>query len=294
MFILGYTGIYKKRSGTKTDGCATFFKEDVFSLERYRVIDFFKEDIPLMDKNNVAIVTILRPRCSNGYFSPICIGNTHLLFNKNRGDIKLAQVANLFAELDIIARKPGNINGKEKYLPIILCGDFNSLPYSPIYNFLTLGELKYKGLLRSEISGQSLNPHGNMLGDHIFPTSLGISNECKWNKKVKDGSVIETIDLVTPVGVLKHDLTLKSCYSHYDIDGSSEISTHHDRASSNVDYIFYTPGTEKDNENNIGSKLEVTGTLKLLNEKEIQRFGKLPNGFVSSDHFLLMASFSLS
>ena len=37
----------------------------------------------MMDRNNVAIVTILKPRKSR-YISPICVGNTHLLFNKNR------------------------------------------------------------------------------------------------------------------------------------------------------------------------------------------------------------------
>lgn len=36
-----------------------------------------------------------------------CLANTHLLFNPKAGEVKLAQVGLLLAELHKIARKPG-------------------------------------------------------------------------------------------------------------------------------------------------------------------------------------------
>ncbi|KAJ7393706.1 Protein angel 1 [Desmophyllum pertusum] len=69
--------------------------------------------------------------------SLLCVSNTHLLFNKKRGDIKLAQLACLFAEIEELARisSPGKTD--PCYHPIICCGDFNSTPFSPIYDFVS-------------------------------------------------------------------------------------------------------------------------------------------------------------
>ena len=36
----------------------------------------------------------------------LCVANTHLLFNMKRGDVKLAQLAYLFAHLHKLAQKP--------------------------------------------------------------------------------------------------------------------------------------------------------------------------------------------
>lgn len=52
-------------------------------------MNFFVEGHHLLNKQNVALFTLLKCKKSGHLF---LIVNCHLLFNKNRGDIKLAQV----------------------------------------------------------------------------------------------------------------------------------------------------------------------------------------------------------
>ncbi|KAK6307222.1 hypothetical protein J4Q44_G00223700 [Coregonus suidteri] len=52
---------------------------------------------------------------------PLCVATTHLLFNSRRGDLKLAQLAMLLAEIDCILRncksaEPGNLQYNHDFL----------------------------------------------------------------------------------------------------------------------------------------------------------------------------------
>lgn len=51
----------------------------------------------------------------------VLIGNIHVIYNPNRGDVKLGQVRLLSSKAEILSKKWGNI-------PIVLAGDFNSTP----------------------------------------------------------------------------------------------------------------------------------------------------------------------
>lgn len=182
---LGYTGVYKKRTGDKADGCATFFKESRFTLVKSKLVSFNKPGVTLMDRDNVAVVVLLKPRVS-GHASRhsnslLCVSNTHLLFNKKRGDIKLAQLACLFAEIEELARisPPGKTDSC--YHPIICCGDFNSTPFSPIYDFVMRGFLDYNGMHRDNFSGQSYfrkYTQRQALTSNVLPWELGITTSC--------------------------------------------------------------------------------------------------------------------
>ena len=184
MFIIctGYTGMFKKRTGNKTDGCAIFFKHSRFSLVKSKHISFRKPGVKLMDRDNVAIVVLLKPRTSHHSNNLVCVSNTHLLFNKKRGDIKLAQLACLFAEIDEVARISSSEEGACCYHPVICCGDFNSTPFSPIYDFVVHGSLNYHGMHRDNISGQnhfrSNYPARQALTSNVIPWELGITASC--------------------------------------------------------------------------------------------------------------------
>lgn len=333
--MTGYCGVYKKRSGDKHDGCATFFKRDMFTMQSFELIDFYRPNNTFMDRNNVAIILILKPtskELSNP--SPICVGNTHLLFNKKRGDIKLAQLAHLFAEIDrctkaaTVSSESASSGGESsgRRMPIIMCGDFNSTPHSPLYDFVTSGKLNFQGLLKAQVSGQSESNwknNGSTFGHKVFPSDLGLTQTCKWehsNTKrthssskgqggTKNGVV--TIDLTKgtdpPIiperaGVLSHDLDFRSCYMHQDLDGTPEVTTCHDRACSTVDYVFYssdnvTSSGPSSSQRHIGghhNQLWLSGVLSLLSEMELQQMGKLPNKKISSDHLFLMTGFVLT
>ncbi|XP_059800178.1 2',5'-phosphodiesterase 12 isoform X1 [Hypanus sabinus] len=65
----------------------------------------------------------------------VCIGNTHLYWHPKGGHIRLIQIAIAFRHLHQIT--------SEMYpnTPIIFCGDFNSIPNSGLYEFVTKGSI---------------------------------------------------------------------------------------------------------------------------------------------------------
>ncbi|XP_022796907.1 protein angel homolog 2-like isoform X2 [Stylophora pistillata] len=197
----GYTGVYKQRSGDKTDGCATFFRESIFMLVKSELVSFNKPGVKLMDRHNVAVVVLLKPkvpgRSSRNSKNLVCISNTHLLFNPKRGDIKLAQLAFLFSEIEEIAKVSSSGQGNPAYHPIICCGDFNSTPFSPIYEFVKRGYLKYMGMHRDNFSGQShvrrSYPPSQKLRSNIIPWELGITTSCT---KRNESTEIESVSSV--------------------------------------------------------------------------------------------------
>ena len=118
------------------------------------------------------------------------VANTHLLFNPRRGDIKLAQLIILLAELDHCAAiqltnpvSRSQDRSLKDYCPVVICGDFNMVPYCELYRFLITGHLHYRGQLLREMSGQEEAAHGrdcSLMGDFFSP-SYGISTQCQYH-----------------------------------------------------------------------------------------------------------------
>jgi len=83
----------------------------------------------------------------------LLVVNTHLLFNNGRGDVKLAQVDLImksieYLKLELEEKHPGfNVN-------TILCGDFNAIPNSGVYEFINKGNFEWLSRKKNEISGQ--------------------------------------------------------------------------------------------------------------------------------------------
>ncbi|EDO40210.1 predicted protein, partial [Nematostella vectensis] len=147
----GYKGFYKKRTGKKSDGCATFYKKSRFHHLLTQEVEFCRKDILVMDRDNVALIVVLRPRYENGKtcnHTALCVANTHLLFNKKRGDIKLLQLSSLFAEIQQVTSKVCSSEGSRgiKQCGVILCGDFNMTPWCPLYSLVVQGFLDYEGM----------------------------------------------------------------------------------------------------------------------------------------------------
>ncbi|KAM9154379.1 protein angel homolog 2 isoform 4-T7 [Pangshura tecta] len=171
---LGYHCEYKMRTGRKPDGCAICFKISKFNLISSNPVEFFRHDIPLLDRDNVGLVLLLQPRFHCKATAAVCVANTHLLYNPRRGDIKLTQLAMLLAEIASVAHQKDG-----RFCPIIICGDFNSVPGSPLYSFIKEGKLNYEGLPIGKVSGQEQFPRGQrILTIPIWPPSLGISQSC--------------------------------------------------------------------------------------------------------------------
>lgn len=144
----GYTCVYKRRTGTKTDGCATCYRSSCFSEVSVTPLEFYRPDTELLDRHNVGIVLLLQPMVTQGSEVKakgplLCVANTHLLFNPRRGDVKLAQLAIMLAEIHSVVK---SCKAKDKHCNVILCGDFNSVPHMPLYQLITTGELYFQGL----------------------------------------------------------------------------------------------------------------------------------------------------
>ncbi|XP_039057571.1 carbon catabolite repressor protein 4 homolog 5-like isoform X3 [Hibiscus syriacus] len=98
----GFKGVYKARTGDACDGCALFWNHKKFTLLHEENIDFRDFDL----RDNVAQFCVLKTKQhqpkSNSHANPskikkrrsrrLLVGNIHVLFNPNRGDIKLGQL----------------------------------------------------------------------------------------------------------------------------------------------------------------------------------------------------------
>nr|XP_019966407.1 PREDICTED: protein angel homolog 2 isoform X1 [Paralichthys olivaceus] len=310
---LGYQCEYKKRTGSKPDGCAVIFKSSRLSLVSSHPVEFFRPSDALLDRDNVGLVVLLRPNnvvCKSDPSGFICVANTHLLYNPRRGDIKLAQLAILLAEISRLSRLPdGSTN------PVLLCGDFNSTPWSPLYSFLTTGGLDYRGLQIGMVSGQENIPRGQrLLTSPIWSHSLGINLKCQYENKLSaescsdrtspsavEGAIsnLTVEDLVNKTAAsafnrakIEHSLNLKSSYQHRLMhDGRPEITTCHSRTAITVDYILFTPEFSASPSCPGVRGLELLGRLSLVGQSELEEVNCLPNPRHSSDHLPLLARF---
>ncbi|XP_067097164.1 protein angel homolog 2 isoform X1 [Osmerus mordax] len=298
----GYWCEYKRRTGGKPDGCAVAFKRDSFSLLSRHAVEYLRPGVSLLDRDNVGLILLLRPAGGTDQSQPsscLCVANTHLLYNPRRGDIKLAQTALLLAEIGRLAHLPDGTP-----CPVVLCGDLNSVPWSPLYSFLRQGCLEYEGLPTAWVSGQEENPRGQrVLSAPIWPPSLGINRQCQYQTQSSpDPAAVGQPPPPAFPPSIEHSLLLSSAYSHLVHDGRPEITTSHSRTSITVDYILYTPGagdvaahTEHSKAAPLpdGRGLHLLGRLGLVGQSELMKVKGLPNEHHSSDHLPLLARFCL-
>ncbi|XP_072895515.1 protein angel homolog 1-like isoform X2 [Hemitrygon akajei] len=183
--LRGYDCIYKRRTGIKTDGCAVCFKRDRFSLISEHPVEYFRPIVETLNRDNVALLALLRPLTPGSSqdaskLPDICVANTHLIFNPRRGDIKLTQLAVLFAEIQQVVQAA---QGDGTPCPVILCGDLNSVPDSPLYKLICNGELYYYGIPTWKVSCQE--DYSNQfcprkLYGPLWPSRLRITDNCQY------------------------------------------------------------------------------------------------------------------
>lgn len=135
----GYECLYKKKTGYKLDGCAIFYKSQMFNLLNHKGVEFNRTDIThLLNRDNVGLIALLEPRdLKRPKASHLVIANTHLLFNPARSDVRHAQLRYFLAQLEEISFDYHDPTRNERcHLPTILCGDLNSTPNSPLSDYI--------------------------------------------------------------------------------------------------------------------------------------------------------------
>ncbi|XP_051140757.1 carbon catabolite repressor protein 4 homolog 1-like [Andrographis paniculata] len=273
----GYQALFKKKTTEmfggnihNIDGCATFFRRDRFlHIKKYEV-EFNKAAQSLTDalvpstqkknalnrliQDNVALILVLEAKFSNhGVDNPgkrqlVCVANTHINLHQELKDVKLWQVHTLLKGLEKIAASAD--------IPMIVCGDFNSVPGSAPHALLAMGKI-----------------------DPAHPDLA-----------------LDPLGVLRPVTKLTHQLPLVSAYSSFAraVGGLSlEQRRRMDPATNEPlftnctrdfigthDYIFYSADT-----------LTVESLLELLDEDSLRKDTALPSPEWSSDHIALLAEF---
>ncbi|XP_066600488.1 uncharacterized protein [Prorops nasuta] len=179
-----YKYLYKKRTNDKKDGLLFLYRSDLFNLVDYAKVELFQSKTEVLNRDNVGIIAKLSLKDSPQ--TQIVVATTHLLYNPNRNDVRLAQVQLLLAEIERFAFIENESEGS-KYLPIILSGDFNLKPHTGVYKFITTSSFEYVG------KGRNLEPSGfRPLSNSLIPINLCITDNCQHfdilTSRIKGGS----------------------------------------------------------------------------------------------------------
>lgn len=194
---LGYDGRFKQRTGGQSDGVATLFRVDRFELVSSEEVEYCA--YPHVEaRDNVALLFMLRdksagsppvaappkwPAVSSSSVSSsssssslpiasssappplpplLCVGNTHILYNRKRGDLKLGQMqlfcerASLFCRRfsgDSAAVTLASATASSMSPTFICCGDLNATPDSPLMEFMLCQRLDCSRLDRRLMDG---------------------------------------------------------------------------------------------------------------------------------------------
>uniref|UniRef100_A0A182YD93 Endo/exonuclease/phosphatase domain-containing protein n=1 Tax=Anopheles stephensi TaxID=30069 RepID=A0A182YD93_ANOST len=329
-----YGMLYKKRTGgDKTDGCALFYRRDLFDLVNHHKVEFYQPK--KLNRENVAIIAKLSLKANPR--AKLVVSTTHLLYNPNRQDIRLAQVQVLLAELDRFAYCGKLPNGIPQYDPVILCGDFNLQPFTAPYELLSKGYLRYDRLeSRSLKASNQRRGYVEKIGKFFLPPALGITDKCQHNalkdrEKDHHGQIppshmtklhhsnhnevksvpndAESSNGNSPAketdvrsefssGSLCHRFVFNSAYRHHgpDAEEQRQATTFQDEWIT-VDYLFYTPyrSVAECNRTLPNWNLELLQTYTLPTVQQCcWEIGCIPNKAYGSDHFALAGRFMLT
>ncbi len=165
-----YEGVFYPKSRARTmrdeekrrvDGCAIFYKATKYQLIEKQLVEFNQialqrpdlkksEDMynRVMTKDNIAVIALLENKQSG---SRLVVTNVHTHWDPQFRDVKLVQVGMLMEEVEKagsrFAKLPPKLSVAEGYppapkythgtqIPTIVCGDFNSVPETGVYDFL--------------------------------------------------------------------------------------------------------------------------------------------------------------
>ncbi|XP_022885605.1 carbon catabolite repressor protein 4 homolog 5 [Olea europaea var. sylvestris] len=275
----GFKGVHKARAGETCDGCAIFWKNELFTLLHEETIEFQRFGL----RNNVAQFCVLKMNDnflganataqSSWSTHSVLVGNIHVLYNPKRGDIKLGQMRLFLEKAYKLSQEWGSI-------PVVITGDLNSLPQSAMYQFITSSELHVQLYDRRQISGQ------------ICPVEYpNFHTRSHWTRPSMYKWTDEELMLATGsrLSHLSHHLKLSSAYAG--VPGSSKtrdkvgeplVTSFHSMFTGTVDYIWHTP------------ELVPIRVLETLPMNILREIGGLPSKKWGSDHLALVCELAIA
>lgn len=289
---LGYEGIFKQKTGTREDGCAIYFRKSMFELAQCESVEFLQPDVDLLNRDNIGLMIKLRPLSLPDSLFVVC--TTHLLYNPRRDDVRLAQMQVFLAEIDRFSFQSNANNPIPTHLPIIMTGDFNSLPVSPVTALVAHGNYNLDQfptslqLIQVTSSCQHLGVYLQRIKDQKFKSSMLYNSEIQQSYQAnyrRMESIGKDYAHLFNNSFVRHNLNFKSVYDHKKEEGEYEATTFQE-AWVTVDYIYYSSGPS--------NNLQVLRRFRLPTVDECQKMGALPNSHFGSDHLSLAANFILT
>lgn len=123
--------VFKKKTGTRSDGCAVIYDKNKFKLISEHYVEYYTDGIATLNRENIGMMVKLQPQDDNT--ATFVVATTHLLYNPRREDVRISQVNKL---LQAIIDFSYSVDTKER-LPVILTGDFNFTRNSRAFQILT-------------------------------------------------------------------------------------------------------------------------------------------------------------
>ncbi|KHN06664.1 Carbon catabolite repressor protein 4 like 6 [Glycine soja] len=99
-------------------------------LDNESSVDLILKSTKMRSGNPVDGCAIFWHKSSLTGSSKVVVCNIHVLYNPNRGEIKLGQVRVLLDKAKAVYKLWNDT-------PVVICGDFNCTPKSPLYNFIS-------------------------------------------------------------------------------------------------------------------------------------------------------------
>jgi len=143
-------GVFKKKTREtvggeeELDGCALFVRSERFQIVSKYGIEFDdfarqytvkRRVLRRLVKGNVGLFVVLEDLQSpSGRKRQFVVANVHTYWNPDFADVKLWQTWVLCQELEKLVLSRG--------LPLVICGDFNSTPDSPVYDLLATSRVQ--------------------------------------------------------------------------------------------------------------------------------------------------------
>lgn len=295
--IHGYSSVYVRRTGKKRDGCGIFFRQGSVELVSNESI-YFNDLVPgvgeveeeictsegtassdegknvagpgketedrgdptdprvRMKRDCVGIMSAFRvPHASDKL---IVLVNTHLYWDPDWIDVKLAQAKYLVSR---VLEFQGMLTKEFQFTPpVIICGDFNSMPGDQVYNFLTSGMVNET--LRSDRSTEM-----QIFGDGQQSNTLSQPSM----SKIPETTLKDTV---------ASRCSLPLCSLYGSVQGEPAFTNCTPEFTGTLDYIFFSP-----------YHLKPVSLLELPSPSSLDVMGGLPNYSHPSDHLPVGSDF---
>lgn len=293
----GYFGAYKQRNShlkPKLDGCATFFRASKFQLIRnvgleLDHVDSCKglEGAPSFETHNVALLSLFAPigvpRCC------FCVANLHLFWDPSYDNLKIAQAKAVVLAAQNLARS------LDVPAPIILAGDFNSVPTSAVYSYLTeeagfLSAYAACGSASERSVFAPTTPTTPTRDSSVSVSSTGLTFGKIMLSKGLDPQSPEFRPMGISQTLFPPAVSLAPPAIAPPRSAEPPFTNYRDIFNGTIDYIMVSRSSMPD----VGVGIDVIGALGMISELEASKEGGgLPSSRHPSDHLPIAADLQL-